>query len=121
MRIDVKFFVVQVDSAYNTILGRTTLAVLQTVTFIPYFKIKFPMPNRVGEVKGDLDIARRCYHNTLISSGVRVSKQKQTMAIEIKSFIEGATEPLALPAEKTEDVELILRNSKKMVKIRLGL
>lgn len=109
------------DSAYNAILGWTTLTALQAVTSIPYFKIKFLTPNRVGEVKGDLGIARRCYHNTLISLGVRVSKQKQTMVIEMEPFTEGATEPLALPAKETEDIELILGNSEKLGKIGSGL
>lgn len=53
VQIDIKFFVVQVDSTYNVILGRTTLAALQAVTSIPHFKMKFPTPNGVEEVKGD--------------------------------------------------------------------
>lgn len=57
VEIMIKFFVVQVDSAYNAILGRPTLAALQAVTSIPHFKIKFPTPNGIEEVKGDLDIA----------------------------------------------------------------
>lgn len=91
------------------------------VTFIPHFKIKFPTPNWVDEVKGDLNIAQRCYRNTLISSGVGLSKQRQTMAIEVEPFKEGSTEPLDLPAEETEDMELILGNSEKIVKIGSGL
>lgn len=74
MKINVRFFVVQVDSAYNVILGQSTLAALQAKTFIPHFKLKFPTPNGVGKVRGDLDITRRCYRNTLISSGVGISK-----------------------------------------------
>lgn len=71
-----RFFVVHVDSSYNEILGRPTLTALQAVTSIPHFKIKFPTSNRVDEVAGDLDLARMCYRNALISSGVGVSKQK---------------------------------------------
>lgn len=52
VQIDIKFFVVQVDSAYITILGQTTLVTLQAVTSMPHFKIKFPMLNGIGEVKG---------------------------------------------------------------------
>lgn len=122
VQVNVKFFVVQVDSTYNAILGRTTLAVLHAVTFIPQFKIKFSTPNGVDEVKRDWDIAQRCYRNTLISSGIGVSKQRQTMKVEVEPFAERAIEPLALPAEETEDVELILGNSIKTIKIgsRLG-
>lgn len=57
----------------------------------------------------------------MISSGVGVSRQKQTIAIKIEPFIEGATEPLALPAKETKDVELISRNLEKLVKIGSGL
>lgn len=74
VEVMVKFFVVKVDSAYNGILGRPTLASLQAITSIPHFKLKFLTPNGVGEVKGDLDIAKRCYRNTLVSSAVGVSK-----------------------------------------------
>lgn len=108
-----KFFVVQVDSAYNVILGRTTLATLHAVTSVSHFKIKFLIPHGVGEVKGDLDIALRCYQHTLTSSGVGVRKQWQTMKSEVEPFTKRVTEPLALPTEKTGDMELIPGNSEK--------
>lgn len=92
------------------------------MTSIPHFKLKFPTANEVGEVKGDLDIAQRCSRNSLISSGVGINKQRQTMAIKVESFTEGSTEPHALPAKKiTEDIELIPGNNEKMIKIRSGL
>lgn len=47
--IDVKFYVVTVPSPYNAILGRTTLTVLQAVTFNPHLKVKFPIENETGE------------------------------------------------------------------------
>lgn len=43
------------------------------------------------------------------------------MAIEIEPFTEGSTEPMALPAEETEDVELLLGNPNKLIKIGAGL
>lgn len=43
------------------------------------------------------------------------------MAIEMELFTEGAIEPLALPAEETENVELIPGNAEKLVKIGSGL
>lgn len=54
--MNIKFFVVHVDSAYNAILGWPTLTALHAVTSIPHFKVKFPILNGVGKVKGDLDI-----------------------------------------------------------------
>lgn len=43
------------------------------------------------------------------------------MAIEVEPFSDGVTEPLVLPAEETEDMELIPGNSKKTIKIGSGL
>lgn len=43
------------------------------------------------------------------------------MKIKVELFTEGATKPLALLAEKIEDVELIPRNLEKTVKIGSGL
>lgn len=51
VQVNINLFVVHVDSAYNVILGRTTLAVFQAITYIPHFKIKVPKQNGVGEVK----------------------------------------------------------------------
>lgn len=45
VQVNVNFFVVQVDSSYNVILGRTTLAALHAITSTPHFKIKFPTPD----------------------------------------------------------------------------
>lgn len=77
------------------------MAALQEVSYIPHFKLKFPTPNGVGEVKRDLDITKRCYRNT----------------IEVEPFTEDNTEPLALLVEEMEDIELILGNKEKIVKI----
>lgn len=94
-------------------MGQTTLVALNAVTFIPHFKIKFPTPHVVKEVKGDLNIARKYYWHTLTSSIVGVSKQKQTIVIEIEPFTDGATKLLAMSVEEVEDVELIPGNMEK--------
>lgn len=43
------------------------------------------------------------------------------MAIEIKSFTESSTEPLVMPAEETEEVDLISGKKDKTVRIGSGL
>lgn len=43
------------------------------------------------------------------------------MKIKVEPFIERDIEPLAIPTEKTKDVELILGNPLKTVKIGSGL
>lgn len=72
-------------------------------------------------MKGDLDLARRCSRNAVITSGVGVLKEKQTMAIEIESFTESSSEPLVMPAEETEEIKLIPGKANKTVKIGSGL
>ncbi|KAK3035100.1 hypothetical protein RJ639_032602 [Escallonia herrerae] len=55
------FVVVKVPSAYNAILGRPALNQLQVVVSTYHLKMKFPTEHGIGEVKGDLTIARQCY------------------------------------------------------------
>lgn len=40
-KIDVKFYVLKVPSAYNVIFDGTTLTALQTITSIPHLNMKF--------------------------------------------------------------------------------
>lgn len=49
----VKFYVVQVESPYNAILGRPLPAIFQAVTSIPHLKLKFLIRKGVGEMRGD--------------------------------------------------------------------
>ena len=58
---DVTFLVVDCSSAYNTILGRPTLSLWKVMTSTYHLIIKFPTEYRVGEVRGDQVVARKCY------------------------------------------------------------
>jgi hypothetical protein len=51
--IMVKFLIVDKVSAYNAIIGRTTLNDLRAVTSTPHLSMKFPTEEGVGVVKGD--------------------------------------------------------------------
>ncbi|XP_042419202.1 uncharacterized protein LOC122007400 [Zingiber officinale] len=55
------FIVVDAPSAYNVILGRPTLNEFQTVVSTYCQKMKFPVDDQMGKVKGDQLAARRCY------------------------------------------------------------
>ena len=52
------FLVVDCPSSYNVIIGRPTLNKWKAATSIYCLKVKFPMDNGVGEVKGDQVLAR---------------------------------------------------------------
>ncbi|XP_042396591.1 uncharacterized protein LOC121986709 [Zingiber officinale] len=55
------FIVVDTPSAYNVILGRPALSEFRAVVSTLYQKIKFPVEDQVGEVRGDQLAARCCY------------------------------------------------------------
>ena len=72
------FLVMDYPSSYNVIIGRPTLNKWKASTSIYYLKVKFPTNNRVGEVKGDQVLARKCYQVVL------VAKENHTWMIEEK-------------------------------------
>lgn len=56
----VGFVIVDAPSAYNVILGRPTMAIFTAVASTLHQKIKFVVGDKVGEVRGDQKIARKC-------------------------------------------------------------
>ena len=47
------FLVIDQPSAFNAVLGRPSLRELRAITSIYHLLMKFPMPNGVGEVRGN--------------------------------------------------------------------
>ncbi|KAK2998712.1 hypothetical protein RJ639_022649 [Escallonia herrerae] len=66
----------EVPSAYNAILGRPALNQLQAMVSTYHLKMKFPIENEIGEVKGDQPTARQCYVTSCRS------KNKEALIIE---------------------------------------
>ncbi|XP_073025322.1 uncharacterized protein [Primulina eburnea] len=58
------YIVVDVPSSYNIILGRPAINELKAVTSTYHQKIKFPVGDQVGEVRGDQSSSRKCYVET---------------------------------------------------------
>ncbi|XP_042423371.1 uncharacterized protein LOC122010983 [Zingiber officinale] len=55
------FIVVDSPSSYNVILGRPALYEFRAAVSTFHQKIKFPMGEQVGVVKGEQKVSRRCY------------------------------------------------------------
>ena len=72
------FLVVDCPSSYNVIIGRPTLNHWKAATSTYCLKVKFPMKNDVGEVKGNHVLARECYQVVL------ATKENHTWMIEEK-------------------------------------
>ncbi|KAL0333096.1 UNVERIFIED_CONTAM: hypothetical protein Scaly_2211100 [Sesamum calycinum] len=61
----VKFLVVKAPSAYNIILGRSSLNLFRAIASTFHMKLKFPTSIGIGEAVGDKLMARVCYVITL--------------------------------------------------------
>ena len=72
------FLVVDCPLSYNVIIGRSTLNKWKAATSTYCLKVKFPIDNGVGEVKGDQVLARECYQAVL------AAKENHTWVIEEK-------------------------------------
>jgi hypothetical protein len=94
----VDFLVIDRPSAYNVILGRVALNKLRAITSTYHLIMKFPTKNKIGELKGNQAVARKCYNISLkrvvISEFLPVSMVSSTNEAEIKGK----------PAEKLEEI-----------------
>ena len=70
------FLVVDCPSSYNVIIGRPILNRWKAATSTYCLKVKFPIDNGVGEVRGDQILARECYQAIL------ATKENHTWMIE---------------------------------------
>ena len=59
------FLVIDQPSAFNAILRRPSLRELRAITSIYHLLMKFLTPQGVGEVKGDQQESRQCYHQAV--------------------------------------------------------
>ncbi|KAK2997863.1 hypothetical protein RJ639_025561 [Escallonia herrerae] len=107
------FVVVKVPSAYNAILGRRTLNQLQAVVSTYHLKMKFPMENGIGEVKGDQTTARQCY--------VTSCRSKNKEALIIEDLREDTKMQMGEPAENLFSIEVYPGDEDKTIRIGSNL
>ncbi|XP_074347459.1 uncharacterized protein LOC141686317 [Apium graveolens] len=128
----VKFYVVRIESPYNAILGRSFMSTFEAVESIPHLKLKFPTEKGVGEMRGNQKTARIIMWDNLkkdqayekpYETGKRkraeaeLGGSRETLNIELKKFGADLSSPIAEPAAETEEVELYVGHSGKMVRI----
>ena len=101
---EIDFLIVNYPSTYNIILGRPVLNKLKAVTSTYYLKVKFPIAHGVGEIRGDQVLARECYQATLASG-------------ENHTWVINELEPILEPSKTPQEVEIVLGDSAKVLKI----
>ncbi|XP_015965661.1 uncharacterized protein LOC107489423 [Arachis duranensis] len=79
--LSIDYIVVDVNSAYNALIGRTILNQLAAVVSTPHLCTKFPTLKGIATVKGDQKLARRCYNESLNLKGD--PRGKEANAIEL--------------------------------------
>ncbi|KAL8133706.1 hypothetical protein AgCh_008952 [Apium graveolens] len=77
----IKFYVINTPSSYNGIIGRSALTRIQAITSISHLKIKFPTPTRVGEIKGDYEVAERCYSQALVMAETHQDNKRKAVVL----------------------------------------
>ena len=100
------FLVVDSPSSYNVIIGRPTLNRWKVATYTYYLKVKFPIEQGVGEIRGDQVLARGCYQVVL------ATKENHMWTIEDKT-------PEIV--EKLETIELVEGDPTKTTQVRTNL
>ena len=65
-----RFLVMDAPSAYNMLLGRSSLNAIKAIPSAYHLMIKFPTISRVGMVRGDQQVARECYSSSMKQKAV---------------------------------------------------
>ncbi|XP_073121284.1 uncharacterized protein [Henckelia pumila] len=111
-----RFTLVGAPSSYNVILGRPAMNSFKAVASAYHQKIKFPVGDKVGEVRGDQPSSRKCYAET-----VKVDYKRARQSG--KEGAQGGREVCSVEESKGEyeEVELELGQTGKSVKIARDL
>ncbi|XP_015955638.1 uncharacterized protein LOC107480035 [Arachis duranensis] len=67
--LSIDYIVVNVSSAYNALIGRTTLNQLAAVVSTPHLCMKFSTLEGITTIKGDQKLTRHCYNESLNLKG----------------------------------------------------
>ena len=95
----VRFLIVDAPSAYNVLLGRSSLNAIKAIPSAYHMVIKFPTTNEVGMVRGDQRVARECY-----SASMKKKAVDNIYVDELNMRDEVSTRPE--PSEELEPIQL---------------
>ena len=93
------FLVIDQPLAFNAVLGRPSLRELRVIISIHHLLMKFPMPQGAGEVKGDQQELRQCYHQAVKIA----SKPRQFYVIDQRPPSEGPLEDTIDPRSLNDE------------------
>ena len=94
-----RFLVVDAPSAYNMLLGRSSLNAIKAIPSAYHMMIKFPTVSGVGMVRGDQRVARECYSVSMKQKSVdNIYLDELDMRDEVLTRLE--------PSEELESVSL---------------
>ena len=105
---EIDFLIVDCPSTYNIILGRPTLNRLRVIMSTYHLKVKFPTAHGVGEIRGDKVLAREC-NQAVLAFG------------ENHTWVINEPKPIPELSETPQEVEIVLGDSTKVLKIRSTL
>ncbi|KAL0402076.1 UNVERIFIED_CONTAM: hypothetical protein Slati_4237500 [Sesamum latifolium] len=112
------FLIVDMPSAYNLILGRPALNIFQVVVSTYQMKLKFPIGDGVGKVKGDQYIARKCYVEAIKSSNkkmeVDMPNKGSNKDFPLQEDQRGAVPAHVQQAEELLSIQLVPREPDKL-------
>ncbi|XP_074369532.1 uncharacterized protein LOC141710950 [Apium graveolens] len=75
-----KFYMISATSSYNMILGRPAITKLRAIPSTIHLKLKFSTPGGIGELKGDREMAGRCYGQALVMAETEPENRKKIMS-----------------------------------------
>ncbi|XP_015938706.1 uncharacterized protein LOC107464291 [Arachis duranensis] len=99
--LSIDFIVIDVGSAYNALIGRTTLNRLGAVVLTPHLCMKFPTHKGIATVREDKKLERKCYNESLNLRG----KSKEVHTIEFGG-IKAREELRPQSGGRTEEVQI---------------
>ncbi|XP_075515568.1 uncharacterized protein LOC142550215 [Primulina tabacum] len=101
------FTVVDSPSSYNIIMGRPAMNELKAVASTYHQKIKFPVGDRIGEVRGDQSSSRKCYVEAVRADQSKTKREgKKSRVNEVEGRVVEKGEVHFVTEEEHEIIEI---------------